>query len=241
MSYRIVIGFLFVISNLCFVTAHTQNDLEAAIEDLQNITESLEAKKQSSEVNQDNELLKEILNKLDNIETLLVELSKHPIISDSNKYDLLLEEEVIDSDYLNKKLKDNNQDSSDKQLNEYGLALQLLKSKKYLAAEEAFMKFIQNYPQSNLIGNAYFWYADSFYHRKIYNKALNFYLKSYKNFPYSIKAPDALLKAAITAGHMHKYKEVCSLLDKLDATFLKRSAHSIDLTKETRRKFKCFT
>ncbi len=121
----------------------------------------------------------------------------------------------------------------------YDLALATLKDNKLEQAEEKFMNFIKAYPQSNLLGNAYFWYAESFFRRNIFDKAAINYLKGYKQFPKGPKAPDALLKLALSLEKLNKKREACNILSKLEAEFSNRSGESIKKAKDAKVKFGC--
>ncbi|WP_250310704.1 tol-pal system protein YbgF [Rickettsia endosymbiont of Oedothorax gibbosus] len=125
----------------------------------------------------------------------------------------------------------------DKQL--YDLALAALKDNKLTEAEEKFANFLKNYSKSPLLSNAYFWYGESFFRRKMFDKAAINYLKGYKQSPKGIKASDSLLKLALSLGELKKGQEACSILDKLEAEFPNRPATSIKRAKEARIKFAC--
>ncbi|WP_425363695.1 tol-pal system protein YbgF [Candidatus Tisiphia endosymbiont of Hybos culiciformis] len=125
----------------------------------------------------------------------------------------------------------------DKQL--YDLALASLKDNKLTDAEEKFASFLKNYSNSPLLSNAYFWYGESFFRRKMFDKAAINYLKGYKQSPKGIKASDSLLKLALSLGELKKIQEACSILDKLEAEFPNRTATSIKRARDARTKFAC--
>lgn len=127
--------------------------------------------------------------------------------------------------------------AQDKQL--YDLALAALKDNKLSEAQKRFTKFIETYPNSSLISNAYFWYGESFFKQSMFDKAAINYLKSYKHSPKGLKASDALLKLALSLGEIDKTKEACSILDKLEAEFPNRAATTIRRAKDARDKFTC--
>lgn len=121
----------------------------------------------------------------------------------------------------------------------YNLALAALKDGKFEVAEKKFSEFIKKYPKSNLQSNAYFWYGESFYRRKMFDKAAVNYLKGYKQFPKGAKASDSLLKLSLALGEMKKKQEACNILAKLEADFPSRSAISIKRAKDAKIKFGC--
>ncbi len=122
---------------------------------------------------------------------------------------------------------------------EYDTALSYLKDGKFDEAEQKFAVFIQNHPKHKLKENGMFWYAESFYLRNNFNQSAINYLKTYKEYPKGSKASDALLKLSLSLGNLNKSKEACSVLDKLDAEFPKRSANSSKRSNEAKIKFKC--
>ncbi len=79
----------------------------------------------------------------------------------------------------------------------YKKAYNLFTSGKYSKAEEAFKNFIEKYPKSPLIPNAYYWLGECFFKRKMYEKAIINYDEVIVKYPKSRKVPAALLKEGI--------------------------------------------
>jgi len=121
----------------------------------------------------------------------------------------------------------------------YDLALVALKDNNLEDAQSRFAEFITKYPKSNMLGNAYFWHGETFFKQNSFEKAAINYLKCYKQFPKGAKAPDALLKLAMSLGSMKKTKEACSMLTKLENEFKDRPATSIKRTKDAKNKYGC--
>jgi TolA-binding protein len=118
--------------------------------------------------------MKSLVNKAPNSTTLAKKTDE--TTDEANGKKVLLDQE-------NKKPKDQ------KQIYERGLILikeaGVLKNieeknAKLYESEGEFKQFITNFPNSELISNAYFWYGETFFQRKDYNKAAVQYLKSYK-------------------------------------------------------------
>lgn len=130
------------------------------------------------------------------------------------------------------------QDGDDEK-QDYDAGLIALKNNDYEVAETKFAKFIEKYPKSSRLSNAYFWYGESFFRRSSFEKAAVNYLKGYKQFPKSDKASDSLLKLALSLGSMKKKREACAMLDKLDNEFKNRSAIAIKRAKDARNKYGC--
>ena len=68
------------------------------------------------------------------------------------------------------------------------------KQRKYRQAIIAFEQFINDYPQSKSLPNAYYWLGEGHYVLRQNNQALNAFQTVIKRFPNSLKTPAALLK-----------------------------------------------
>ena len=136
-------------------------------------------------------------------------------------------------------LKDDELSSDEQEKRQYDEALSLLKDDKLNKASKQFFDFIQKYPNSARLSNAYFWYGESFYRQDNYEKAALYYLKGYKKFPKGAKSSDSLLKLSLSLGKINKLKEACSTLEKLDKEFPNRSAISTKRSEDAYSKFNC--
>lgn len=125
----------------------------------------------------------------------------------------------------------------------YDLALASYKDNKTDDAKNKFKNFIQKYPKSSMISNAYFWYGECFFKQKDYNTAAVNYLKGYKESPKGAKSSDALLKLALSLGELKKTTEACNILDKLNKEFPgnNRTAASKKMAEDAKLKFGCTT
>jgi tol-pal system protein YbgF len=128
---------------------------------------------------------------------------------------------------------------NDQERIDYDKALSDLKDNKFQEAELKFDLFIKKYPNSKLLGNAYFWYGETFFRRNHFEKSALFYLKGYKNNPRSSKASDSLLKLALSLSEINKIKEACSTLSKLETEFPNRPDSSKKRAKDAKAKFGC--
>ncbi len=128
---------------------------------------------------------------------------------------------------------------TDQERIDYDKALSDLKDNKFQEAELKFDLFIKKYQNSKLIGNAYFWYAETFFRRNVFEKAALYYLKGYKLNPKSSKASDSLLKLALALGEINKVKEACSTLIKLQEEFPNRPDSSKKRASDAKTKFGC--
>ena len=76
----------------------------------------------------------------------------------------------------------------------YDEAFKALRGGDYVVASRGFRGFIQQYPDSPLLPNAYYWLGESYYVTMNYPVALEAFQRLLSQFPQSDKAPDALLK-----------------------------------------------
>jgi tol-pal system protein YbgF len=76
----------------------------------------------------------------------------------------------------------------------YDSAFKALRGGDYVQASRGFRTFIQQYPDSTLTPNAYYWLGESYYVTMNYPVALEAFQHLLSQFPQSEKAPDALLK-----------------------------------------------
>ncbi|AAU03704.1 tol-pal system protein YbgF [Rickettsia typhi] len=122
----------------------------------------------------------------------------------------------------------------------YDLALAAYKDNKLTEAKDKFKNFIQKYPNSPLISNAYFWYAECFFKQKDYNGAAINYLKCYQESPKGAKSSDGLLKLALSLGELKKMQEACNVLVTLDKEFpIHRTSVSKKMAEDAKIKFGC--
>ena len=84
--------------------------------------------------------------------------------------------------------------SSNAMYKNYHSAYTFFKKKQFAKSLIAFSSFIDQYPNTVLTDNAYFWLAESYYKKKEYVLAIQEYLKILEKFPEASKAPDAALK-----------------------------------------------
>jgi tol-pal system protein YbgF len=109
-------------------------------------------------------------------------------------------------------------DSADpKQLYEtaYGYLLQ----RDYGAAEVAFDDFLKKFPADSLSGNAQYWLGESHFVRGQYKAAAGAFLKGYQSYAQSAKAPDSLLKLAMSLDRLGQKDAACSSFSELNTKF----------------------
>ncbi len=106
---------------------------------------------------------------------------------------------------------------SPKQLYEtaYGYLLQ----QNYGAAETAFEDFLGRHPNDSLAGNAQYWLGESHYVRGQYKQAAGAFLKGYQTYGRSAKAPDSLMKLAMSLDRLGQKDAACTSYGELNTRF----------------------
>jgi tol-pal system protein YbgF len=128
-------------------------------------------------------------------------------------------------------------DAGAKQLYEtaYGFLLQT----NYGAAEAAFDDFLTRYPNDSLSGNAQYWLGESFFVRGQFKQAATAFLKGYQSYGRSAKAPDSLLKLALSLDRLGQRDAACSSFGELAAKFPSASAPVKTRAENERRRLGC--
>lgn len=103
----------------------------------------------------------------------------------------------------------------------YDAAYGYLLSRDYTSAESTFKEFLKRYPNDKLAGNAQYWLGESFYVRGNYRKAADNFLKGYSKYRKNRKAPESLLKLAMSLKKLGQKEAACATFDELSAKFPK--------------------
>ena len=121
----------------------------------------------------------------------------------------------------------------------YDQALNALKNDDYATSQELFNRFLDTHKEHSLTANAHYWLGESYYAEKSYSDAAMHFLNGYQSAPEAHKAPDNLLKLAMSLRYMKKREEACATLDKLMSEFAGRPSTSVDLAQKERRDLGC--
>jgi tol-pal system protein YbgF len=97
----------------------------------------------------------------------------------------------------------------------YGYLLQ----QDYGAAEAAFTEFLSQYPNDALAGNAQYWLGETYFVRGQFKTAASAFLKGYQTYARSSKAPDSLLKLAMSLDRLGQRDAACSSFGELQTRF----------------------
>jgi tol-pal system protein YbgF len=97
----------------------------------------------------------------------------------------------------------------------YREAFDLFQKKKYDEAVSKFLSFVETYPKSSLVANAYFWLGESCMMLKDYDKAILYFQELTDKFPKNAMAPKALLSQADAFSGMKDKKSSMTVLKKV--------------------------
>ncbi|WP_210260116.1 tol-pal system protein YbgF [Hongsoonwoonella zoysiae] len=101
----------------------------------------------------------------------------------------------------------------------YNAAYDAILSGDYRGAEAGFMRFLADYPDHNLAGNAQFWLGESYYAQGRYRDAADAFLKSYTDYPDGQKATDSLLKLGLSLEGIGERDAACATFSELLAKY----------------------
>ena len=121
----------------------------------------------------------------------------------------------------------------------YSQAFALLQQGNYTAAEQGFAAFLQARPSDPLAGNAQYWLAETFYVRKDYARAAQEFLKGYQAYPAGSKAPDSLLKLALSLSSLGQKEQSCRTLTQLNTDYPSLSRTLADRATQERQRLAC--
>ncbi len=121
----------------------------------------------------------------------------------------------------------------------YNYAFRLLNQTQYDKAAESFAGFIKKHPKDPLVGNAYYWQGETFYIRRDYVKAADSFRQGFEEMPTGAKAPDNLLKLAMTLNALQRSKEACVVLTQVVAKFKTTSAAVAQKAEQEQKRIDC--
>ncbi len=122
---------------------------------------------------------------------------------------------------------------------QYEYAFGLLRQADYGEAELALRTFLDLHPDDLLAGNAQYWLGETYYVRANYQQAAVTFAEGYRKYPNSGKAPDNLLKLAMSLGELGKNQEACVALGQLRKEFPNAPANIQDRAARERERYGC--
>ena len=97
----------------------------------------------------------------------------------------------------------------------YNDAFAALKDGRYAESAKRFQTFIEQYPNSDLTGNAYYWLGESYYVTQNYKIAQESFQTLLQRYPNSQKAPDALLKVGYSQYEQKQWDQAEATLNEV--------------------------
>jgi len=97
----------------------------------------------------------------------------------------------------------------------YDTAFAALKDGRYAESARRFQSFLDQYPNSELAANAYYWLGESYYVTQNYKIALQSFQTLLQRYPNSQKAPDALLKIGYSQYELKQWDAAEATLNQV--------------------------
>ena len=104
---------------------------------------------------------------------------------------------------------------------QFQAAFDNIRSKNWNEAKTQFQFFIENFPENQLSGSAYYWLGELYILEKKFRDSALVFAEGYQKFPQSVKAPDMLYKLSTSLYEVNKTDESCKILEKLILDFPK--------------------
>ncbi len=122
---------------------------------------------------------------------------------------------------------------------QYNQAFRLLNQTRYDEAGAAFESFTKKHPDDPLIGNAYYWLGETRYIQRDYVKAADSFRQGFEVLPSGPKAPDNLLKLAMTLRALNRNDDACTVLGQIKVKFKNSSTSLLDKAEQERTRIGC--
>jgi len=122
---------------------------------------------------------------------------------------------------------------------QYDHAKALLRQRQFEEAAGVLQAFIDAYPDGPLTGNAYYWLGETYYVRGMYDQAITRFGQGYKTFPDHPKAPDNLLKLAMSLGASDRTSQACAAFTELERKYPNAGSNLKSIAQQESRKLGC--
>jgi tol-pal system protein YbgF len=109
----------------------------------------------------------------------------------------------------------------------------------YASAESGFTAFIAAHPESKRIADANFWLGEAQYSQGKYNDAAKTFLNAYKTYGKSEKAPEMLLKLAMSLAALESRDTACATLREVVKSYPKASRAIITKVASEQKRLSC--
>jgi tol-pal system protein YbgF len=121
----------------------------------------------------------------------------------------------------------------------YDQAFSLLRNGEYEQAETALAQFLAAYPQHPLAANAQYWLGETYYVRNDFDKASKAFARGYQTYPDNPKAPDNLLKLALSLSNIGQNDSACATLEQLTTQFQTAPQAVLRKANEEKQRIQC--
>lgn len=122
---------------------------------------------------------------------------------------------------------------------DYETAYSYVIQRDYGAAQAGFTEFLKRYPKDALVPNALYWLGETHYQQRNFAdaaEAFDLVIRIYRTSP---KAPDSLLKRALSLSALGKNSEACAALGELDKNFQNAPGYVKTRAGSERRRLAC--
>lgn len=109
----------------------------------------------------------------------------------------------------------------------------------YASAEAGFTDFIASHPDSKRIADANFWLGEAQYSQGKFNDAAKTFLNAYKTYGKSEKAPEMLLKLAMSLAALDSRDTACATLREVVKAYPKASRAIITKVASEQKRLSC--
>ncbi|MDH6265736.1 tol-pal system protein YbgF [Rhizobium sp. SG_E_25_P2] len=109
----------------------------------------------------------------------------------------------------------------------------------YAGAEAGFAEFIANHPDSKRIADANFWLGEAQYSQEKYTDSAKTFLNAYKSHGSSGKAPEMLLKLAMSLAALDSKDTACATLREVTKSYPKASRAVISKVASEQKRLAC--
>ncbi len=121
----------------------------------------------------------------------------------------------------------------------YEKAYSYLLQQDYGAAEASFRDFLAQHPRHELAGSAQYWLGETHYLRGEYKTVATAFLEGYEKHRQNAKAPDSLLKLAMSLERLGQRSAACSSFSELSSQFPNAPEHVRRRAQSERRRAGC--
>lgn len=121
----------------------------------------------------------------------------------------------------------------------YNAAFKELNGKNYSEAATKFDAFVRKYPKDPLTSNAYYWLGESYYARGDYTRAAEGFRKGFESNPQGQKAPDNLLKLAMSLDNIKRTSEACIVLGQVVGKYGESAPRTKERAEAERSRMQC--